>query len=63
MESKPSPAAAFRASGLRRSLHRSSPPSHLCSTLSLSVGPQAPSCQLKQQRRGVMKNSFHEPRC
>lgn len=54
MGSRPSPATAFRASGLRRSPHRRAPLCHPCSTRSLSSGPQTPCCWLLQQRRGSM---------
>ena len=42
MGRRPSLATAFQASGLRRTPHRSSLLSHLCSIRSLSTGPQTP---------------------
>jgi hypothetical protein len=47
MGNRPSPAAAFRASGLRRSLRRRAPPCHPCSTRSLSPGPRTPTDQIE----------------
>lgn len=42
MGSRPSPATWFRAWGLRHTLRRSSPRSHLCSRWSLSIDPHTP---------------------
>jgi len=49
--SRPSLATASQAWGLRRTLRRSSPPSHLCSTLSLSIGLQTPINLYRKQIR------------
>ena len=51
MGSRPSLATASQAWGLRRTLRRSSPPSHLCSTLSLSIGLQTPINLYRKQIR------------
>ena len=51
MGNRLSPATLFLALGLRHTLRRSSPPSHLCSKLSLSIGLQTPINLYRKQIR------------
>uniref|UniRef100_J3MC12 Uncharacterized protein n=1 Tax=Oryza brachyantha TaxID=4533 RepID=J3MC12_ORYBR len=56
MGSRPSPATSFQAWGLHHTLRRPAPPSHLCSTQSLSTGPRTPAISDKKSSEQKLIN-------